>query len=141
MDYTQMTSPCGRDCFNCPLYLARDNERFQKIVAKKMGIPVENAVCQGCRNEKGVIPFLNEHGTCNLFQCVVNKGVTLCFECSDFPCDYLHPVADKASELPHNTKLFNLLLIKKMGVDAWAEKKAKGVFDTYFKKKLVDLFL
>ena len=140
MDYTQLTSPCGRDCFNCPLYLARDNERLQRIVSKKMGIPLENAVCQGCRNEKGVIPFLKEYGTCNLFQCTQDKGITFCFECDDFPCDHLHPVADRASEFPHNTQMFNLMLIKKMGVEAWAKEKAKSVFDVYFRRKLIELF-
>ena len=141
MDYTKMTAPCGRDCFHCPLFLAKDNERFQRIVANKMGIPVENAVCRGCRNEKGMITFLKENGTCNIFQCAAEKDVTFCFECSDFPCDLLHPVADRAEQFPHNLKIFNLLLIQKMGVDVWAREKAKKASDTYFKKKLEELFM
>jgi len=35
--------------------------------------------------------------------------------------------------VPHNTKVFNLCLIKKMGLEAWAETKAKNVKHTYFK--------
>ncbi len=50
-----------------------------------------------------------------------------------FSCDHLHPYADKASLVPHNTKIFNLCLIKKMGLDSWAKDKAKNVKDTYFK--------
>ena len=31
MDYKQMTAPCGLDCFNCPAYLAKDNEKKQEV--------------------------------------------------------------------------------------------------------------
>jgi len=55
MDYKQMTAPCGLDCFNCPAYLAKDNEKLRGIISKKMGVPLEKAFCQGCRNENGKI--------------------------------------------------------------------------------------
>ncbi|MBN1998993.1 hypothetical protein JW935_15650 [candidate division KSB1 bacterium] len=60
MDLVKMTSPCGRDCFNCPIFLSKDDPR----------------------------------------------------------------------------KVFNLCLIKKMGLEKWAETKANKVFETYFKEKL-----
>ena len=127
MDYKTMTAPCGRDCFNCPLFKAKDNERLKAIVAKKMGIPIEKASCNGCRNENGIIPFLDMIGTCVIYKCINNKGIDFCYECQDFPCDYLHPVADRASQFPHNTKVFNLCLIKNMGLESWAKEKAKNV--------------
>lgn len=37
---------------------------------------------------------------------------------------------------PCGLDCFNLCLIKKMGLEAWAKTKAKGVKDTYFKGKL-----
>jgi len=43
----------------------------------------------------------------------------VCFECGDFPCDYLHPYADMAQIKPHNLKVFNLCLIKRMGLEKW----------------------
>lgn len=43
--------------------------------------------------------------------------------------------ADKAAEVPHNTKVFNLCLIKKMGFGTWAKEKAGKVKRTYFKEK------
>jgi hypothetical protein len=49
-----------------------------------------------------------------------------------FNCIVLHPYADKASELPHNTKVFNLCLIKRMGLESWAKDKAKKVKNEYF---------
>ncbi len=133
MDYKHMTAPCGLDCFNCAMYLAGENERLRAAVAKNMNIPYEQAVCRGCRDEKGTIAFIGMTEPCNVYKCIEKKRISLCCDCSDFPCDHLHPYADKASERPHNTKVFNLSLIKKMGLESWAEKKAKSVRDTYFK--------
>jgi hypothetical protein len=133
MDYRHMTAPCGLDCFNCPMYLAKENERLRAAVAKNMNIPFEQAFCRGCRDEKGTIASIGMTEPCNVYKCIEKKGISLCCDCSDFPCDHLHPYADKASERPHNTKVFNLSLIKKMGLESWAERKAKSVRDTYFK--------
>ena len=136
MDYERMTAPCGLDCFNCPVYLAQENERLREAIAKTLNIPFEQAVCRGCRDEKGTIAFLGMTEPCNVYKCIEKKGLSFCCDCSDFPCDHLHPYADKASERPHNTKVFNLGLIKKMGLEAWAKEKAKNVRDTYFRGKL-----
>ncbi len=128
-----MTAPCGLDCFNCPMYLANENQELRKKISQKMGIPYENAVCKGCRAHNGTIPFLGMTEPCSVYKCIQKKGFQFCNECPDFPCDHLHPYADKASQVPHNTKVFNLCLIKKMGLESWAENKAKSVKDAYFK--------
>ena len=135
MDYTNMTAPCGLDCFNCPMYLAKENENLRSIISKKTGIPYELVICKGCRNENGTIPFLKMTEPCNVFQCIEKKEIKFCCDCSDFPCDHLHPYADKADKVPHNIKVFNLCLIKKMGLESWAKHKAKKVKETYFKGK------
>jgi len=100
-----------------------------------MNIPYEKAVCGGCRDENGTIASLNMTEPCNVYRCAEDRGVKLCSDCAEFPCDRLHPYADKASQFPHNTKVFNLCLIKKMGLEAWAKEKAKTVKHTYFKGK------
>ncbi|NQV19325.1 MAG: DUF3795 domain-containing protein [Armatimonadetes bacterium] len=135
MDYIQMTSPCGLDCFNCPLYLANKNEKLRKTISERTGISYEKAICKGCRNENGTIPFLNMTEPCNVYKCIEKKGFKFCCDCPDFPCDHLHPYADKASEVPHNIKVFNLCLIKNMGLESWAKEKAEKVKETYFKGK------
>ena len=132
MDYQQMTSPCGLDCFNCPAYLANEDMNLRASISERLHLPLEAARCKGCRNAKGTISFLGDNKPCNVFRCTSEKGITYCYECADFPCDYLHPYADKASVRPHNTKLFNLCLIKKMGIDQWAKDKALNVKQTYF---------
>ena len=135
MDYKQMTAPCGLDCFNCPMYMASKNEEMRKKIAERMNLPVEKAMCRGCRNEGGIMDFLGWTEPCQAYQCIEKKGYDFCCECDDFPCDHLHPYADRANEVPHNTKVFNLCLIKKMGLEKWAEEKAGEVKSTYFKGK------
>ena len=135
MDYHQMTSPCGLDCFNCAAYLANENQKLRAAIAERFGIPEKEAVCQGCRNESGAIAFLGMTEPCNVYRCIGKKGLQFCCDCSDFPCDHLHPYADQASQKPHNTKVFNLCLIKKMGLQSWVQTKAKSVRDTYFNEK------
>jgi len=127
-----MTSPCGMDCFNCPAYCANENMKIRADISAKLNLPIETAKCEGCRNAGGTILFLGDNRPCKIYSCTSGKGITYCFECADFPCDHLHPYADKATERPHNTKLFNLCLIKKMGLEQWAEDKALKVKQTYF---------
>ena len=132
MDYNQMTSPCGLDCFNCPVYLANEDDKIRASISKYLDIPFEKAVCNGCRNENGTIACIHMTEPCNVYRCIDKKDIQFCCDCSDFPCDHLHPYADHAAERPHNTKVFNLCLIKKMGLESWAQTKAKSVRDTYF---------
>ena len=135
MDYFRMTAPCGIDCFNCPLYLASDDDKLRSNVAKMLNVSAEQAVCAGCRNENGTIACLNMNEPCQVYKCIQEKDIKFCYECTDFPCDHLHPYADKAGERPHNTKVFNLCLIKKMGLESWAQSKAKKVRSVYFSEK------
>ncbi len=90
----------------------------------------EKVACKGCRSRNGVPPLGTEQ--CKVFKCISSKSIESCADCSDFPCDNLHPYADKASVVPHNMNMFNLALIRKMGVEKWAKEKAKSVRETYF---------
>ena len=141
MDSFQMTAPCGLDCFNCHFYLAKKDREAQATVDKlsaQYGIPLEVMHCDGCRAHDGQIP-LQKHvfgaaHRCAAYECSKSKELDFCGECETFPCDHLHPYADKAADLPHNMKVFNLCLINKMGVEKWAESRASKVRETYFTK-------
>jgi len=117
------------------MYLAKENEKIREAVANFMKLPLEKAVCGGCRAEKGQPAAEGLTDKCNVYQCTEKKGISFCCDCSDFPCDHFQPYADQAAVRPHNTKVFNLGLIKKMGLEAWAKGKAKSVRDTYFTGK------
>ena len=130
MNYEQMTATCGLPCFECALYLAKEDKETQAFISELLDIPIEKSVCKGCRNENGQCVHHDE--PCRLYPCAEEKGLKFCYECSDFLCDYLHPYADKADIIWHNTKVFNLCLIKKMGLEAWAKNKAKNVKEVYY---------
>jgi hypothetical protein len=135
-----MTAPCGLDCFNCPVYAARNNPELRAKLAAALGAPEDQVRCDGCRDMKGFIPFVGMTSTCAAYACAAEQGLDFCCDCADFPCDRLHPYADRAGSVPHNTKVFNLCLIKKMGLEKWAAGKAADVRDVYFngKFKLTD---
>ena len=131
MDIRELTAPCGLYCASCPLYLASKDEKMAEAIANKFNIPVKAARCLGCRPTSGSpTPFAGK--TCGNFSCAEEKGHFTCVECADFPCIKLAPAADKADMIPHNTKLYNLLLIKKKGLEAWA-KNAAAVLNLYYK--------
>lgn len=128
MDYSSLTAPCGLPCFACYLYLATEDEAMRHLVSQELGLPREQAVCLGCRNTHGRPAHLPM--SCRVYPCAAEKGVHFCCDCPDFPCDLLHPYFDNA-KLWHNTKVFNLCLIKKLGLEAWAQEKAPSVLETY----------
>ena len=127
-DYHQMTAPCGIPCFECFAYLANESKELQTLISQTLEIPPELAVCKGCRNKEGKIDHLPMK--CRVYPCAKEKEIEFCCNCSDFPCDFLHPYTENAI-LWHNTKVFNLCLIKKMGLEAWAKNKAGKVLDVY----------
>lgn len=96
-------------------------------------------LCKGCRSHNGQIPLqkhaFGEAHRCAAYECSQKKGLKFCGECDQFPCNNLHSYADKAGDIqPHNTKVFNLCLINRMGLEKWAESKAAEVRKVYFTK-------
>ncbi len=141
MDYREMTAPCGLDCFNCHFYLAHDNPESMKVLEtlyRQNGWPIEVMLCKGCKPEGGLPDCrrigMNKSDPCPAYACTKEKGIDFCCDCDEFPCDILHPHADKAAQVPHNMKVFNLCLIKRMGLEEWAKSKAGQVRETYFTK-------
>lgn len=112
-------APCGTYCGGCPAYLCKDNpELLEQVVAK--GLKREDLPCPGCREHKGKCAFTD--GDCATYDCVQQHKVTFCFECADFPCNYLNPCADRANILPHNMKVFNLCYLKNHGAAAFRQQ-------------------
>jgi hypothetical protein len=139
MDYKRLTAPCGRDCFNCYFYLASQNEKYKTALAKKTGLTPEKVICRGCRDIDGKCQILKNYGfsgNCKIYACVKSNDVEFCSECSDFPCELLHPLAHGADKFPHNLKVYNLCMIKKMGLENWAKNKSKSSWNRYYNDKL-----
>lgn len=121
-----LISSCGIYCGSCPLHKARTDETLRRKIAERQGIPVEKVLlCAGCRPSKGLVPVAGGDPICDTYACAVNdKKVEFCYACEDFPCLKLAPCADRAQAIPHNTKVYNLILLQKLGIDAWLERYA-----------------
>ena len=130
-----LIAPCGIYCGGCPLYQARTDAVLRRRIAEKSGVPEDKlALCEGCRPLKGREPAIGGE-ICSTYACATNdKKVEFCYQCSDFPCLKLAPCADRAQELSHNTKIYNLLLIKRDGVDSFI-RNYRGRIGQYFRGK------
>ena len=94
--YFRNHAPCGIYCKDCP------------------GVKAYN--CKGCREQKGQV---KNFPTCKTYECVTKKGYNFCHECEDFPCERLQPIVNFEIFLPHNSKVYNLLMLKKHGIVEW----------------------
>ncbi len=96
--YINDHAPCGIYCKRCP------------------GVKAYN--CKGCREQKGQI---KNFPVCPTYECVTSKGFKFCYECDEFPCEKLQPIVNFEIFAPHNSKVYNLLMIKKHGIVKWNE--------------------
>jgi hypothetical protein len=84
------------DCFNCHFYLAQKDQDAMNIVeklSKDYNIPIAIMLCQGCRTHNGQIPLqkhvFGESHRCADYECSQKKGLQICGDCNEFPCDNL----------------------------------------------------
>jgi len=89
-------APCGIFCKRCP--------------------GVESFGCKGYREQKGQIL---KFPICKTYECVISKGYDFCYECTDFPCEMLQPIVNFEIFTPHNSKVYNSIMIQKLGLDEW----------------------
>lgn len=110
-DLNYWHAPCGIYCKRCP------GIKFYK--------------CTGCRDKKGQV---KDFPVCKTYECVTSKGYEFCYECDEFPCQKLQPIVNFEIFLPHNSKVYNLLMIKKLGLDEW-NKICEQQADMYYEGK------
>lgn len=121
MDYRKLVSHCGVDCFNCQIYRENIQPELADQIAAQRKIDPADVACDGCKD-----------GGCSLFgdrkceckECVLARGIEFCYECDEFPCQVLHPCAWHAATYPQNQKMYNLMRMKKIGVERWAKEEA-----------------
>ncbi|MFC2068389.1 DUF3795 domain-containing protein [Chloroflexota bacterium] len=129
IDYAYMTAPCGLPCFECYLYLAQFDQKMAEMIASALSLSINEVKCKGCRAEDGQCAHLAME--CRVYRCIKNTGAKTCAECDDFPCEYLHPYSDQAMK-PHNTKVYSLCRIRKVGLEKWAKDEAGSILDKYY---------
>jgi hypothetical protein len=129
----ELTAPCGLDCFNCKVYSENISQGTMSRLARMFGMEEDAVACRGCRAEKGCRLNFSE---CATFKCAAEKGVEFCFECDQFPCLRMHPLADGLRWYPHNLKLYNLCRIQKIGIDEWVAEESMANRLRYLHGKL-----
>jgi hypothetical protein len=129
-----LVAPCGLFCGACPVFRASGDSALAERLAKTLGVRQEQVSCLGCRVEEGHIKVMGEP-VCPTYDCCIQeKGLQFCYECGEFPCLKLAPCSDKAQVLPHNTKVYNLVLLQKLGVEEWLDR-AQQLWRQYFRSK------
>jgi hypothetical protein len=135
-DLKLSTAVCGIDCFNCEFYFTNIDSFFENMSEERQtgftsrGMTKEKLLCKGCR----ISGCTMIAGKCETLECVKLRQLDFCFECSDFPCAKLQPLAEGADRYPHNLKLYNLTTIKNKGLEKWASEVAE-IRERYFKGK------
>jgi len=123
VDKIALTAPCGFDCFNCEIYEENLTEEFSELIHTKSGVAKEKIPCKGCRVQDGKHYHLADG--CATLDCAKGRGVDLCCDCEEFPCELLAPIADGAGMYPHNMKVYNLCRIRAIGIEKCIEESTK----------------
>ena len=102
---TDIAGICGLFCGTCPSFPEK---------------------CEGCLSNKVAAKCIEcRYG---FRACAKEKGVTRCYECSDFPCKRLDdfiPVHVVNGIVHHENVIEDLLLMKKIGVQNWVDKQVE----------------
>jgi len=104
-DY-HLASFCGIYCGACPSY--------------------QRKTCYGCKSEDRSQKRTSKFG-CNIRNCCTSKNLDFCFNCSDYPCQYLlklknsHLIDDRY-DYRHQI-LYSLVRISKIGLEAWLKEQ------------------
>jgi hypothetical protein len=130
---TGLAAPCGIHCGMCPLNRALSDEKLRDALAQRMNVPAEKATCKGCRVVVGHCPVIGEQ--CATYICSQEKGVEFCCDCSEFPCTKLMPCSDRADVLPHNIKIYSLILRKNRGDEIW-NRLIDQIYSLYFQGQM-----
>jgi len=102
-----MFAPCGMNCMVC----------YKHCYIKKTRKP-----CLGCLSNDDI--GKPEHcRKCKIKDCVRKKGITYCFECSQFPCKLIKNL-EKSYNQRYNTSLIeNSLFVKNHNLAAFMKKQ------------------
>jgi hypothetical protein len=109
---------CGLYCGGCGVY--------QRAVANdpvidQNGIPM---YCEGCRSDR-TTKWCTE---CGIKECNRKKGLKICNECADYPCDMLNGFINDDNYKYHLEVPADMEEMKKAGMEEWAKKKEKAYY-------------
>ncbi len=103
----ELIAPCGMNCAICVSH-------FGYTMAGKK----RKSRCTGCKPRDKGCSFLKEH-----CEKLANKSIDFCFECDDFPCDYLKKLDRSYREKYDMSMIKNLKTIKEKGMNKFLKEQ------------------
>lgn len=108
-------TPCGLDCFRCPIHLRAEEELDYW---RGQGVDPDEIRCDGCRSDRS-----GEHWSpkCKVLHCCVDiKGLEFCAQCDELPCSIL---IEWIGGMEHHAQAVERLKeMKAEGVETWIEE-------------------
>jgi len=108
----ESVAPCGMNCAVCSAHLALKHD----VKSKGIRMPY----CEGCRPRDKKCAFLKKR--CEL---LLNRKVSFCYECDDFPCERLKHIDDRYKTHFHMSFISNLEYIKDNGISKFLHLQQK----------------
>ena len=125
----KLVAPCGLYCGACFIYIARKRCDEAALDAAAKGIterrgwvikPKEDLVCDGCLSSQLAIVC----SRCVMRACALEKGITYCAQCADFPCQTIIDFNNDGR--PHHSEvLANVRRQQEIGIDVWLDEQEK----------------
>jgi Protein of unknown function (DUF3795) len=130
----RLMAPCGLYCGTCGVYISTrdDNEKFREKLAVLYGSPSEETRCLGCMQDDPPECLFGFCQSCPMRECVIEKGLTSCHQCDDWPCDFVENFP-----LPVGRRVMKKAITKwrglaeKHGLEAGAIEWAKSECERY----------
>jgi hypothetical protein len=111
-----LISACGLYCGACGIYIATQENDADKILqyAVVLKQSYDETLCDGCGSKRKSLHCLK---TCTFIDCKLRKGVNMCYECIEFPCQEL---VNFKSKMPHRAEIIDSLIrMKEIGKEPW----------------------
>ncbi len=108
---------CGLYCLECSFRAASETgemrhlqgvpEKYARLAAR----PLADLACPGCKGD-------NVCGDCAIKDCAQEKGIAVCAECGEFPCERVEAFGNDG--VPHHAGALRALReIREKGLRAW----------------------
>ena len=88
---------CGDNCLECPRYLAKSKSELEKVAALwfRVGwrdkiVSADDIKCLGCSSHKQC--------TYHLVECIKEKNIEKCNQCTQFPCHKIKDMLYRSKE-------------------------------------------
>ena len=108
----KLIAACGLDCATCGAYIAKknnDNEKRKQVAAEwttmfGFAFTPEMINCDGCLSTEGV--HAGYCAECGIRKCALEKKVTNCGTCTEYPCKMVTDFHADCPEAAENLKAF-----------------------------------